>query len=234
MCSRYTLISAPEEIAALFGLAEVEGFPPRYNIAPTQPVAVARVGYGGGRELALVRWGLVPGWVKEPGDFSTLINARAETLAEKPSFKTAYKHRRCLFPMNGFYEWSGAKGHKTPHYFHQADGRPFAVAGLWEHWMNADGSELETAAIITVAPNKELARIHSRMPAIMPPEGYGDWLNCRDIRPREVKGLLRPAPDGFLVGASVSQKVNSPSHDGPELLRPDDDPDDPDDFGLLL
>ncbi|MEM1307589.1 MAG: SOS response-associated peptidase, partial [Pseudomonadota bacterium] len=161
MCSRYALTAPAEAVAQYFSARLSEGFPPRYNIAPTQPVHVVRTSAAGHIEVALVRWGLVPGWVKNPAEFATLINARAETAAEKPSFRAAMRHKRCLFPVSGFYEWAGAKGAKRPQLFRRAAGdglceaeRLFAFAGLYETWMGADGSELDSAAILTTSANR--------------------------------------------------------------------------------
>ncbi|HRD77057.1 MAG TPA: SOS response-associated peptidase, partial [Hyphomicrobiaceae bacterium] len=150
MCSRYNLTSPHEAVRAYFGYRTDAEFPPRYNIAPSQPVAIVRLSADNvARELALVRWGLIPSWVKDPREFSTLINARSETAAAKPSFRGSMRHRRCLIPANGFYEWTGPAGHKQPHLLARHDGGILAFAGLHEHWLGADGSELETACIVT-------------------------------------------------------------------------------------
>ena len=167
MCSRYSLTSPPEAVRRLFDCAAVDDFPPRYNIAPTQPVLIARPDPKGARELRLVRWGLVPSWVKDPREFTTLINARAETASDKPSFRGAMRHRRCLVPADGFYEWTGARGSKQPHFIRLNDSRLFAFAGLSETWLGADGSEIETMAILTTGANGDMARIHDRMPVII-------------------------------------------------------------------
>ena len=148
MCGRYTLTSAPEALRALFGYAEQPNFPPRYNIAPTQPIAIVRL-VDGNRYFALVRWGLLPSWVKDPKTFTLLINARGESAAEKPTFRAAMKRRRCLIPADGYYEWQATGDRKRPFYVHAKSGKPLAFAGLWETWMGPNGEELETAAIVT-------------------------------------------------------------------------------------
>jgi putative SOS response-associated peptidase YedK len=160
MCSRYSLTSPPEAVRSYFDTVNEPVFPPRYNIAPTQPVTIVRLDPKGQRELALVRWGLIPSWVKDPRGFATLINARSEGAADKPAFRGAMRHRRCLVPADGFYEWTGARGRKRPHLVRPRAAGPFAMAAIWEHWMGGDGSELETMAILTVPANRALAALH--------------------------------------------------------------------------
>lgn len=217
MCSRYSLTSPPEAVRAYFGYTNEADFPPRYNIAPTQPVAIVRNRADGERELSLVRWGLVPSWVKDPREFTTLINARSETAATKPSFRAALRHRRCLVPADGFYEWSGPAGSKAPHLVRLARPGPFGIAGIYEHWQGADGSEIESMAILTVAANALMSRIHDRMPAIVPPERFGEWLDCRPGTAEGIEGLLRPAPENLLEVIEVSRKLNNPRNEGPEV-----------------
>ncbi len=219
MCSRYNLTSPPEAVRATFGLLSIDQFPPRYNIAPTQPVGIIRRSHAGPPEFHLVRWGLIPGWVKDPRHLSTLINARAETAPEKPSFRGALRHRRCLVPANGFYEWTGPPRARTPHLFRLADGGVMAFAGLAEHWLGADGSELETMAILTVAANATLAPFHDRMPVILGPESFEAWLDCRAGDANPVLPLLAPAPDDMLVAVDVSPDLNRVGNEGPQLLR---------------
>lgn len=220
MCSRYSLTSPPEAIAKLFGVAISEAFPPRYNIAPTDPVGIVRNGFNGEREFVLVRWGLIPSWVKDPRTFSTLINARSESAHEKPSFRGALRHRRCLVPANGFYEWTGAKGAKRPHLIRLADHRPFAFAGLAEHWLGADGSELETMAILTTGANADMAHIHDRMPVILAPPDYERWLDCRPGTAEGVLDLLAPLPNGSLDIVEVNPALNNPRNEGAHLQTP--------------
>jgi len=158
MCSRYSLTSPPEAVRAYFRCDNEAVFPPRYNIAPSQPVAIVRNKPQGGREMALVRWGLIPAWVKDPRAFKMLINARAESAVDKPSFRAAMRHRRCLIPADGFYEWKGAPGAKRPHLVKPRAGGPMALAGIFENWLGADGSEIETVAILTVAAMPQCRR----------------------------------------------------------------------------
>ena len=220
MCSRYSLTSPPEAVRATFGTVNDVDFPPRYNIAPSQPVAIVRQTAARKRELVLVRWGLIPSWVKTPRDFSTLINARSETAAEKPSFRAAMRHRRCLVPTDGFYEWTGKAGSKVPHLIRMRGGGPFALAGLYEYWAGADGSELESMAILTVAASREMAHIHDRMPAILAPADFDAWLDCTPGTAVGAPELPRPAPEGSLDIIEVSRKLNNPRNEGPEVQEP--------------
>ena len=220
MCSRYSLTSPPEAIGKLFAVKVEEAFPPRYNIAPTDPALIVRNREAGGRELRLVRWGLIPSWVKDPREFSTLINARSETAAEKPAFRGAMRHRRCLVPTDGFYEWTGKPGSKRPHLIRLKEKAAFALAGLWEHWLGADGSELETMAILTAAGNADMAAIHDRMPVIIEPEHYERWLDCSPGTAAAVADLLHPFADGRLEIIEVNPKLNNPRNEGPDLQTP--------------
>ncbi len=220
MCSRYSLTSPPEVVRSHFRYANEATFPPRYNIAPTQPVAIVRLDPKGGRELALVRWGLIPAWVKDPRAFKTLINARSESVAERAAFRSAARHRRCLVPADGFYEWTGPPRSRRPHLVRLRAGGPMALAGLYEHWLGADGSEIETMAILTVPANGTIAALHDRMPAIMPPEAFEQWLDCSSGRAEEALSLLRPAPDDLLEVAEVSTKLNDPRNDSPDVQDP--------------
>jgi len=168
----------------------------------------------------LVRWGLIPSWVKNPAEFATLINARAETAFEKPSFRAALRHRRCLVPTDGFYEWTGDKGAKQPHLIRKRGGGLFALAGVWEHWIGADGSEIDTMAILTVGANSTMRAIHDRMPAIVPPEAFDLWLDTRSGSADIAPAILQPAPAGLLEIVPVSRRLNNPRNEGPELLLP--------------
>lgn len=219
MCSRYSLTSPPEAVRQLFDLGEVEAFPPRYNIAPTEPVSIVRRDPKGANALRLVRWGLIPPWVKDPRQFTTLINARSESAAEKPSFRGALRHRRCLVPASGFYEWSGPRGAKQPHLVKLADAELFALAGLWETWLGADGSELETMAILTTVANADMEPIHDRMPVIVAPQDFDHWLDCRGGSATPIEDIMRPLPPGRLVITAVSRKVDKPGVEGPELQQ---------------
>lgn len=220
MCSRYSLTSPPEAVRATFGYRNEAEFPPRYNIAPTQPVAIVRTDYMKERELALVRWGLIPSWAKEPEKFSTLINARSETAAEKASFRASLRHRRCIVPADGFYEWTGKPGHKQPHLIRQRSGEIMGLAGLWEHWLGADGSEVETMAILTVEANADMKRVHDRMPAILAPQDYEAWLDCSGGSSVGMGKMLRPAANGLLEIIAVSRELNNPRNDRPDVQEP--------------
>lgn len=221
MCSRYSLTSPHEAVRAYFATWNEERFPPRYNIAPSQPAHIVRLDGQGRRELVLVRWGLIPSWVKDPRDFTMLINARSETAAEKPSFRAAMRHRRCLIPTDGFYEWTGAAGAKVPHLIRpRSDGRNttlMAMAGLYEHWLGADGSEIESMAILTTSANRTMATLHDRMPVILPSDHFDAWLDTRPGTAATVLGMLNPAPDDLLEIIEVSRKLNNPRNEGPEV-----------------
>lgn len=213
MCSRYSFTSPPEAVRSLFAYAQNPNFPPRENIAPTQPVAIVRHDANAEREFHLLRWGFVPSWAKDPAAFTTLINARSETVFEKPSFRAAIVYRRCLVPADGFYEWTGERGNKTPHHIRRRDSGLMAFAGIWETWLGADGSEFDSMAILTTQANATMAPIHARMPVILPPETFETWLDVRDTDKAGIAGMLRPAPDDLLevtpVTWSLSHKRNA-------------------------
>jgi len=211
MCSRYSFTSPPESVRRLFAYRQQPNFPPRQNIAPTQPVPIIRLDHNGEREFQLVRWGLVPAWVKDPREFTTLINARSETVFEKPSFRAAITYRRCLVPADGFYEWTGERGRKTPHHIRRRDGELMAFAGLWETWLGADGSEFDSMAILTTPANATMATIHARMPVIIAPEDYDAWLDVRGTEKSAVAALLRSAADDLLEIEPVTWSL---AHEG--------------------
>ncbi|OYW56468.1 MAG: DUF159 family protein [Hyphomicrobium sp. 32-62-53] len=217
MCSRYSLTAPPEAVRAYFATGNALEFPARYNIAPTQPVLIVRRTLSGEREQYLVRWGLIPSWVKDPRDFTTIINARSETAAEKPSFRGAMRHRRCLVPATGFYEWTGKPGAKQPHLFRPRDGGLIAMAGLAEHWVGADGSELETMAILTTSANTTMEPFHDRMPVIITPDHFDAWLDCTSGTSKFAESLLAPAPADLLEVVDVSRSLNNPRNEGPAL-----------------
>lgn len=218
MCARYSLTSPLEAVRALFDASGVDDFPPRYNIAPSQPVLIARNDVKGAPELQLVRWGLIPSWVRDPTTLrSPLINARAETAAEKPAFRGALRHRRCLIPTTGFYEWSGKRSARQPYLIRMKDQELFALAGLWEGWLGADGSEIETMAILTTASNADMARLHDRMPVIIEPADFDRWLDCRSGTAEGVLDLLRPFPVGRLTVTAVNPRLNDPRAEGADL-----------------
>jgi putative SOS response-associated peptidase YedK len=220
MCSRYSLTSPPEAVRSYFRYENEAVFPPRYNIAPSQPVAIVRNTPKGGRELALVRWGLIPSWVKDPRAFKMLINARGETAADKPSFRAAMRHRRCLVPTDGYYEWTGEAGAKRPHLVRPRAGGLMAMAGIFEHWQGADGSEIETMAILTVAANEAMSALHDRMPAIIATVDFDAWLDCRSGSSQGIADLLAPAPEGCLDIIEVSRMLNNPRNEGPQVQEP--------------
>jgi len=219
MCGRYAITSAPEAIRRLFGYDEQPNFPPRFNVAPTQPVPIVRLAEGR-RQLALVRWGLIPSWVKDPRAFSLLINARGESLNEKPAFRNAMRRRRCLFPADGFYEWRREGERKTPYYVRLKAGGPLAFAGLWESWMGPNGEEMETAAIVTTRANRALAAIHERMPVIVPPDAFDFWLDAAKVDAETASALVAPAREGLLDVYEVSSAVNRTANDTPALIEP--------------
>jgi putative SOS response-associated peptidase YedK len=218
MCGRYAVTTVPEAMRALFRYLNSPDFPPRYNVAPTQPVPIVRV-VEGQRELALVRWGLIPAWVKDPRTFSLLINARGESALDKPAFRNAMKRRRCLFPADGFYEWRPEKGGKRPYLVRLKSGQPMAFAGLWEAWMGPNGEEMETAAIVTTAASRVIAHIHDRMPVIVPPEAFDFWLDP-SVDAEMASSVIQPAPDAQLTFFPVSAAVNRTANDSAALLEP--------------
>lgn len=232
MCGRFALITPEETLAEHFGLqpppattatsstSMASSLIPRYNIAPTQPVvAVRRNPESGARELAIFRWGLIPSWSKDMKIGSRLINARSETVAEKPSFRAAFKYRRCLIPADGFYEWQQINGRKQPVYIHGSDGKPLALAGLWETWHAPDSSPVESCTILTTEPNELVAPIHNRMPVVIEPPDYEMWLDPGP-RPQEGLHLLRPYPSQKLAAYAVSTHVNSPANDDAQCIEP--------------
>ena len=219
MCGRYTLVSNPEAIRALFRYAGRPNFPARYDISPTQPIAVVRV-FEGKREFALLRWGLIPGWVKDPRQYSLLINARGESVLQKPAFQSAMRYRRCLIPFDGFYEWRQRGKRKQPYYIRARNGGPMAFAGLWESWMGPNGEEMETAAIVTTRANLQLAPLHQRMPVILPPEAFELWLDHRNVDAETAATLIAPASEDLLEVFPVSDAVNRVANDSPALIEP--------------
>jgi putative SOS response-associated peptidase YedK len=226
MCGRYALITNPEAIRALFRYPERPNFPPRFNIVPTQPIPIVRL-FEGERQFALVRWGLIPGWVKDPRSFSLLFNARGESVLERPAFQAAMRYRRCLVPFDGFYEWKHSGRRRQPYYIHARDGGPLAFAGLWESWMGPNGEEMETAAIITTSANDQLAPLHDRMPVILPAEAFDLWLDYRNVDAETATRLITPAREDLLEIHPVSDAVNRAENDVPELIEPVEEPPEP-------
>jgi putative SOS response-associated peptidase YedK len=221
MCGRYCITSAPAAIRALFAYRERPNFPPRYNVAPTQPVPIVRM-VEGERQFALVRWGLIPAWVKDPRDYSLLINARAESVNDKPAFRNAMKRRRCLLPADGFYEWKREGGANRPYFARPVTGDPIAFAGLWESWIGPNGEEMETAAIVTTVANSTMASVHHRAPVIVPPEQFDFWLDCKTVDETMAVELLVPAPESLMEVYEISPAVNKVANDSSVLLEPYD------------
>ncbi|MBN9669213.1 SOS response-associated peptidase [Roseibium aggregatum] len=221
MCGRLALTTPPDAVRTFFGYIDRPNFPPRFNIAPTQPLAIVRRDHGQ-RRFHLVRWGLIPSWVKDPSSFTLLINARAETAAEKPSFRAAVRHHRCLVPASGFYEWRRTPDGKQPFWIHPADGDILAFAGLWDTWCDPDGGDIDTGAILTMQSNRMMSEIHHRMPVILKPDAFDDWLDTANVDRREAMKLLQPVEDDFLVATPVSTRVNKVVNDDPDVQRPAD------------
>lgn len=219
MCGRYAATLPPEMMVELFKLLKSIDMVPRYNIAPTQPIA-AIWEEGGRREGHFARWGLVPRWVKDPREFPLLVNARAESMSDKPAFRDPLKHGRCIVPASGYYEWhTGPDKKKRPYYITRADGQPMALAGLFATWSGPEGEEVDSVATITVAANRQLSVIHDRMPAILMSEGEIDaWLNVREVRAEEAAQMALPLEDGVLKFHPVSMRVNSAREDDPGLI----------------
>jgi putative SOS response-associated peptidase YedK len=221
MCGRFSQTASPEVIAQQFGLDDPPLFKPRYNIAPSQPIAAILIDSDiTTRKLVMLRWGLIPSWAKDPKIGNQCINAKAETVAEKPSFRSAFKKRRCLILATGFYEWQVQGRTKQPMWIGLQSRRPFAFAGLWEHWKPAEGESLETCTIITTEPNDLMAPIHNRMPVILAPASYDQWLDPTFQQAETLKALLRPFPSEELTAYPVSTLVNNPRHDAPQYLEP--------------
>jgi putative SOS response-associated peptidase YedK len=217
MCGRYTLAAPVGRLAEEFDLdASAVDLPPSYNVAPTQQVA-AVLAEGGERRLEALRWGLIPSWADDPGIGARMINARSETAPEKPSFRGAFRRRRCLIPADGFYEWKRENGGKQPFHFRMMDGRPFAFAGLWEIW-NGD-EEVRSCTILTTKPNPLVSDVHDRMPVILPPDNYDAWLDLEAER-EELVSLLEPYPGDDLETYPVSRFVNSPRNNDERCIEP--------------
>ena len=219
MCGRFVIKSTPDQLRRALGFVEQPNFPARYNIAPTQPIPLVRT-EGGARHFALARWGLIPAWVKEPQKFALLINARVEGIAEKPSFRAAVRRRRCLIPADGFYEWRREGKAKQPYFIRRRDGEAMAFAGIWETWAGADGSEIDTAAILTCAANMTLQPIHARMPAILPSDALETWLDPDERKFEAALARLKPAPEDLLEAYAVSPRVNKVANDDAENIGP--------------
>jgi putative SOS response-associated peptidase YedK len=218
MCGRYSLTTPVEALRRLFRFEQLPNLAPRYNIAPTQQAPVVRSS-GSGREIVMLRWGLVPSWAKEIAG-APLINARGESVAEKPSFRNAFAKRRCLVPADGFYEWPvRADGVKQPWRIGRRDGEPFAMAGLWESWRAPGGEDVESFTIVTTAANGDIAPLHDRMPVILATNDHDLWLNAAAPR-AEILALLRPYPANELRAYAVSTRVNKVANDDAACIAP--------------
>ncbi len=225
MCGRYAITLPPEAVRAFFAYVEQPNFPPRFNIAPTQPIpiVVARAHtHGTERHFQLVRWGFLPGFVKDPKAFPLLINARGETLAEKASFRAALKRRRCLVIADGFYEWLrvSEKGPKQPYLIRPVDREPMGFAGLYETWSDPSGGEIDTACIVTIGANRLMSNIHDRMPAIVPREAFSHWLDVDGVEAAEAMELVAPPAEAALELVPIGTAVNKVGNDDPTVQTP--------------
>jgi putative SOS response-associated peptidase YedK len=219
MCGRFTLIQTAEAIQDTFDIGNAPDLQPRYNIAPTQEVVTVLHDTDNDLRVAkLLRWGLIPSWSKDPSIATKLINARSETVAEKPSFRSAFKKRRCLIVADGFYEWQRTEGKKQPFRFQLQDKQPFGFAGLWEQWQSPSGEEIHTCTILTTAANELMAPIHDRMPVILKPEDYDLWLDPQAQDPKMLQPLLQPFSTEAMTAYPVSTIVNSPKNNTPECV----------------
>jgi putative SOS response-associated peptidase YedK len=218
MCGRYNLTAPPERLAHVFCVPDIPPLQPRYNIAPTQNVLIVR--QAAVREGVLVRWGLVPSWSDDLKIGYKLINARGETVATKPSFRSAFKHRRCLVVADGFYEWKKVGKAKQPYHIHLTNNSPFAFAGLWEYWESAEGESVESCTIVTTTANDVMKPLHDRMPVILGPAHYDRWLDPQHYDREALQTLLVPYPKKGLTAVPVSTFVNRPRNEGPKCVEP--------------
>jgi len=221
MCGRFTLTANPADVQDTFSNFNFPTqFAPRFNIAPSQPVLA--IPNDDKLTADFFVWGLIPMWAKDPSIGNRLINARGETLAEKPSFRGSYRHKRCLILTDGFYEWKSLAGKKTktPYFIHMHKRKPFAFAGLWDHWESPDGSSIKTCTIITTTPNELMESIHDRMPVIIHPRDYNKWLDSAPQTPENLQPLIKPYPAEAMSAYPVSTLVNSTTNDAPELVVP--------------
>jgi putative SOS response-associated peptidase YedK len=220
VCGRFAFYSPREAVARLFGVADPPDSEPRYNIAPTQFVATVREA-GGPRAVAMLHWGLVPFWAKERAIGARMINARAETLGEKPSFRHAFQRRRCLVPADGYFEWQRAGAVKQPYFIAFEDGQPFGMAGLWERWRDpATDETLESCCIVTTSPSAAVAHVHDRMPVIVPPARYAEWLDAGNTVTARLADLLVPSELPGLAARPMSRRVNDARNQGAALVEP--------------
>ena len=218
MCGRFTLSQPTDAIASAFNIAQIPPLEPRYNIAPTQLIPSILSAPGGEKQLQMLRWGLIPSWAKDAKISTKLINARAETVSEKPSFKAAFKRRRCLIVADGFYEWQRQEKQKQPYYFRLQNAQLFAFAGLWEQWKSPDEDIINSCTILTTEANDLLRPIHDRMPVILESKDYGLWLDSEAQQP-QLQQLLRPYQADLMTSYTVSTKVNNPKNNTPECIN---------------
>lgn len=218
MCGRFAICISATELAKLFNLTHVEDMAPRYNVAPSQKIPAVRIGRDG-RQLNYLLWGLVPHMTKETPRTTLYINVRSETATKKPTFKEAFAFRRCLLPASGFYEWKKFSRGKQPYYFKHPDDRPLALGGLWDRWQNPSGEAVESCAILTTAANETVRPLHHRMPVIIEPEDFTDWLDPA-TEPKQLAPVLAPYPAANLMSYPVNRLVNRVQNDGPECIQP--------------
>lgn len=219
MCGRFVITSPPEALRQAFSYREQPNFPARYNIAPTQPIPVIIL-EGDVRHFRLMRWGLVPPWVKDPRQFTLLINARGETVREKPAFCNALKRRRCIVPADGYYEWRPGTLPKQPFFIRHHDGRPFGFAALAETWSGPNGEEIDSVAIITAAADGEMAALHDRVPVAIEPQDIARWMDCAAVDADEAAAMLTAPRPGTFVWHPVSTRVNKVANDDGQLVLP--------------
>lgn len=223
MCGRLVIDLAPEIITEIYEIVRKidRKLNPRYNVAPSQEIPIIREDAEGCREFAFARWGLIPSWSKDISIGNSLINARSETVAEKPSFRAAFKRRRCVIPTGGFYEWQTQEGKsKQPWFFRMSDGSPMSIAGLWEHWQGSDGQEIESCSILTTSANDLMAPIHERMPVILQQEDHATWLSHNITDNALLQKLCQPCPSNILNSYPVTSMVNSPKNDSADCIAP--------------
>jgi putative SOS response-associated peptidase YedK len=219
MCGRFVITSPPGALRQIFGYVEQPNFPPRFNISPTQPIPVVIID-NGARHFRLMRWGLMPAWVKDPRQFSLLINARAETVRDKPAFKNAIRRRRCLIPADGYYEWQSFERRKRPYFVHRRGGGPIGLAGVAETWIGPNGEEVDTVAIITAPASADLALLHHRVPVTIGEGDFERWVDCRAQDIDAVMFLMREPREGAFVWHEISTRVNHVANDDAQLILP--------------
>jgi putative SOS response-associated peptidase YedK len=220
MCSRYDLTSPPEAVRAYFGYTDTPNFPARYNIAPTQPVPVVYLDREGARRFRLMRWGLLPPFIKDPKRFPTLINARSEEVLTKPSFRNAMRWRRCLLPADGFYEWTGPKDKRRPFHVRPREPRLIAFAGLYERWRDPQGGEIDTVTILTCPANHLVSELHDRMPVVLEPVQFDTWLDVNGVTAQDAHAVLMPAADDLFEAIEMHPKINDTRKDEPGIQEP--------------